>query len=117
MNNIGDILNTNICKKNIIWVEGFCENIHSSPLVDAINLCENCGEIRCNDCIANDNKKCIGCISKNILIECGICKCINKLRICKKCCKLIYYCRSECPIYSNKNILTFNGHYCKECRD
>ena len=112
MNNINDILNTNI-GKNIIWVAGLCGGKHHIINIFARNLCKNCGAIRCEDCIVSDNSKCVGCIeNKTIPERCYNCCCNIWLRICKKCGDVIQFCSFDC----DENDFKYrNGFYCKKC--
>ena len=118
MNNIDDISNTNICKKNIVKIGGFCNN-HICMSIEKTYLCKNCGEIRCGSCIKLDGEKCIGCIKSNkdiISSKCRNCGGVIWLRLCVICAKPIYYCTMHCWEYKKINVLIeYNHHYCVTC--
>ena len=120
MNNISQILRSNISDKNIVYTKGICENRHDDRIKFARNMCKNCGDLRCERCITSDNMKCVGCVKTNIENgdRCSECRGIIWKRICVICSEPIPLCQTQCSFYENKYkfVIRFGyRHVCKKC--
>lgn len=127
MDNIREILNSEIFGKNINATMGYCENkkcMYERYIILHINVCNRCKKLVCGLCVKSDRTKCVICELND--------KQINsfneherhrnhhymQIAICNNCGAILETCsRSYCIKY-NENILIMSGidEDCVICR-